>query len=119
MIEYPCKDCIVKGNCSELCDKISPIGNDPSIRDFIFDNRHCMDCGCEKCSVYGQCTAVCDECNSAYYFIMTTKNKVIVVNRVSKANRHFYNSKIKSSRIKSFTRYIYWNGLWIGERRNE
>ena len=119
MTDYPCKECILKGNCSKLCDNISTIGNDPSIRDFILDNNHCPDCGSESCSAYGQYTVICNECNSSYYFTITTAGRVVMVNRVNKANRYFYNSEIKSSRIKSFARYIYWNGLWIGERRNE
>jgi hypothetical protein len=117
MEKYPCKECILKGNCSELCDKISPIWTDPSITDFIFDYNHCMDCGCEKCSVYGQYTLVCDECNSAYYFTIVTVGRVAMISRINKAKKSFFNSEIKSSRIESFARYIYWNGLWIGERR--
>jgi hypothetical protein len=49
MVEYPCKECIVKNLCSKACDKVSPSGFNLFIRFYL--KKYCPDCGCTRFNV--------------------------------------------------------------------
>jgi hypothetical protein len=69
MNEYPCKDCIVKGICSDMknCDK-----TDTSLRSIIFviENECCVDCGCTEVFetiIREPEIIICANCKNIYY----------------------------------------------------
>jgi hypothetical protein len=73
MNEYPCKDCILKGNCSKYCSEILGSG-DFSIFIFIKHNKLCPDCGSShgyKYDAYFRCMMTCKYCYSTYYPVVT------------------------------------------------
>jgi hypothetical protein len=74
MNDYPCKECIVKGICREVCDKVAHHIKDLYKR--IRDEGCCPDCGHTICIIYDgeyvydgtYLTVVeCTECYSSFY----------------------------------------------------
>jgi hypothetical protein len=73
MNTYPCNGCIVKGNCSEFCDKI--INNrwwnyEYEVHKYMLDNSDCPDCGCKEGIKYddGYIYIIkCSGCLSSFY----------------------------------------------------
>jgi hypothetical protein len=49
-MEYPCKECILFTNCSELCGKV--VLERDEIISFMFEHKRCIDCGGTKCIEY-------------------------------------------------------------------
>ena len=75
---FPCKECLLKGNCSELCEDIIKDTNDARILNFIVNNKCCPDCGGTRllgCGgeilrgnrVFVDSSALCIECGSLFY----------------------------------------------------
>jgi hypothetical protein len=67
MNEYPCRDCIVKGICSDMknCDK-----TDTSLWRTIFtiENECCVDCGCKEAfEINFPELIICTDCKNIYY----------------------------------------------------
>jgi hypothetical protein len=87
--KYPCKDCLIKGVCSKLCDKVL---DSDFIFEFILKNRHCPDCRCEKVIHCGgenlsnntmlidSCTS-CIECGSLYFTVVMNDGRILLRNR--------------------------------------
>lgn len=48
-MKYPCKDCILLGNCSKICDKVL----DDNIHEYMSMYRCCPDCGHKKITIEG------------------------------------------------------------------
>jgi hypothetical protein len=74
MSKYPCKECIVVGICSELCEKVWNI-KEKDLVDFILEKKHCPDCGCKKVhkeiawpSVVSFKYIVCSICGTIFRF---------------------------------------------------
>ena len=44
MALYPCRECILFGNCSEICKKLI----DGNIKFIMVDRKECVDCGGDK-----------------------------------------------------------------------
>jgi hypothetical protein len=66
MTNYPCKDCILLGNCSEICDKLRNVGPFNE----ILVTRCCPDCGGEYIDIRRMLTdfyiIYCTNCNSKF-----------------------------------------------------
>jgi hypothetical protein len=107
--KYPCKDCIVKGICSDMrsCPK-----NGRTIHSEIYTvkNRHCMDCGSDKGyqDVYNHKLIICTECRTMY-----SKS---TMNGFAKYHSKCAND-VSNYRVITFAEFVKSNGLdeWIGE----
>lgn len=97
MALYPCKECIIKCNCSKFCDKV--IGT--TLLNYIMTYKECPDCGCTKFIAPTEwpegailINCVCNDCNSLFKF---------------NQNRDFawrmYKHRAVQSNFTSFTRY--------------
>lgn len=65
MNDYPCKDCIVKGICSEICSKLRR-----KVHSFMLREKVCRDCGHDKYYEYKSFIYyyfICTECMSMFY----------------------------------------------------
>lgn len=86
MNKYPCRDCIVCGNCSNICNNITVNYSGivtTNIFNFLFKERCCIDCGCKDAITFkGHLTfIVCTNCKSVYVKSATNKEYEI--------SRHF------------------------------
>lgn len=67
MNDYPCKGCILLGNCSTYCSKV--ITEEYKIVRIIIHNDCCCDCGGTRLCVVNALheVLVCEECRSVFY----------------------------------------------------
>jgi hypothetical protein len=84
MNNYPCKECILCGNCSKICDKIITNVNGSvtaNLFEFIFKERCCVDCGCKDGTSFVRHLQyiVCNRCNSIY--IVSASGKKYEISR--------------------------------------
>jgi hypothetical protein len=72
MSDYPCKGCILLGNCSAYCSKV--ITEEYKIARIIIHNDCCCDCGGTRLLVVNAFdeVLVCEECRSVFYPIETS-----------------------------------------------
>ena len=68
---HPCKDCIVKMLCKEMCGKTIP---NSLVNDTLMHIERCVDCGCTKglSNIILMDTMRCKECRSMYYLTSTS-----------------------------------------------
>jgi hypothetical protein len=100
MNEYPCKECLLKCNCSEFCDKVigsswtttaGPFWSSFGIEDHMDINGSCPDCGGRRGRRYNDgfvCIMECDECFSSFY----PNSKGITRHRKGRGTKGFYNT---------------------------
>jgi hypothetical protein len=76
MALYPCKECIVKGLCSKLCDKVLT----ENLKEYIVKNRCCPDCGDNECVEFTSIWIyfTCSSCYSLYRLSSSSNpNKIV------------------------------------------
>jgi hypothetical protein len=116
MINYPCKECIVKGVCSDLCDKVL---NSNYLLEFILKYKCCPDCGEEKLIGCGGDTldnssqlvdscATCIDCGSLYFNVSTSRGKMLLRNRKFKKN---VVKDVNDNKVMTFWYYLKSCGL--------
>lgn len=85
MALYPCKECIVKGLCSKLCDKVAT----ENLKEYIVNNRCCPDCGynegIEFTSVWLYFT--CSSCYSMYR-LSSSSNPIKIIRHIKAKALH-------------------------------
>jgi hypothetical protein len=92
MNKYPCRDCVLFGNCSQLCEKSEIDGSiTTNLFHFLVKERCCIDCGCENVVIFFRhfVHIHCTECKSVYVKSPTNKKYEI--------NRHFKSLVIEPS----------------------
>lgn len=103
MSNYPCKECIIKGVCSKICEKLT---ND-DVQDFLMENKHCPDCGCERITSCGgdhingsssltliESCISCIECGSLYFRGEYSTHRIVRYRKHRKLDEFFDNSKV-------------------------
>lgn len=73
---YPCKDCIVRCNCSSMCDDLIEV----NINILIVRYRCCPDCGHTKCLVYDKGFKGIIECCGCHSSFYPTSSATVLVN---------------------------------------
>jgi hypothetical protein len=101
---YPCADCIVKGMCVNLCDKLikemTTSHADMHIANALIEHKRCIDCGCfDAIEVYSR-GIMCIDCRSVYFTVLLHNPPSI---------RRVYKSGLSADHgetTTTFTRYI-------------
>jgi hypothetical protein len=106
MSNFPCKECIVKSICKELCPKALNKGY--LSRQLYFHIRwyiSCPDCGCLTGTKYNgewMSTIECSECGSQF-FPTTTKDRLVTIYRNGKRPReHRTRERVFNTKFKYY-----------------
>jgi hypothetical protein len=78
MNDYPCKECILLGNCSDICENVIDDGFRFEIIEYIKEHRCCPDCSSTElilCNDVFSSMIICKGCNSSFY-PMTTEGRM-------------------------------------------
>lgn len=115
---YACKECILLGNCSELCEEVIEGTYSVRLLNFIRNNKCCPDCGGNRMVVCGgdilkgnkvfiASSASCIECDSLYF------THDAVIGRYRK-HRVIYSDE----KVVTFWKYLFDNNFISGKVYN-
>jgi hypothetical protein len=103
---YPCNECIVKGNCSDICDKVS----DHKIFNSTLKTGSCPDCGDTEIYLH-EITKVfwitsCCTCRSR--LTMHFRHKTLIINRsvTPKGGTSIFNGKALPFTTTTYSTFI-------------
>jgi hypothetical protein len=125
MARHPCKECLLKTICSELCEEVMEDNNGTGILEFIREHRCCPDCGGTRLvgcggeilrgnKVFADSSASCIDCGSLFFRHIEGS---ICMGRHRK-HRKIVKDPDYHPKVTTFWEYLY-NNKFISEREHD